>query len=105
MREVGCPLCPLLEAVPMNRNTLLLLAVFAVGCAAGMHVDSRAQAQNFPAPAKAQKWQQECVTYSGSNGLNRLLKDRGQQGWEFTTAVPFSAFDGGMHACFKRPTE
>jgi hypothetical protein len=91
----------------MNRNTLLLLAVFAVGCAAGMHVDSRAQAQSLPTPARIQKWQQECVDYGASpKTANRLLRERGAQGWELVGLSSWSSFSGTDYvACFKRPVD
>jgi hypothetical protein len=89
----------------MNRNTVLLLAVFAVGCAAGMHMDSRAQAQAFPAPAKVQKWQQYCVprtqSWSAADAADKLnphLKSLGEQGWELVT------LDDVLY-CLKRPAQ
>ena len=91
----------------MNRKTALLLAVFALGCAAGMHVDSRAHAQAFPTPAKAQKWQQECAEYDNDlKDVNRLLRARGEQGWELVAFTSWGSMSGGsMVACFKRPAE
>jgi hypothetical protein len=92
----------------MNRNTALLLAVFALGCAAGMHLDSRAQAQNLPTPARAQQWQQQCVSIPGTvNGpdwfvnINKKLVGLGAQGWELVTIDPGAA----QFACFKRLAE
>jgi hypothetical protein len=89
----------------MNRNTLLLLAVFAVGCAAGMHLDSRAQAQSLPTPARVQKWQQFCLSTPGANfgsdprrDHNQKLKELGEQGWELVSS------DLAL-TCVKRPVQ
>ncbi len=83
----------------MNRNTLILLGVFVLGCAAGLKMDSRALAQSFPAPASPRKWQQFCEEYSTMKDLNADARQRGDEGWELATVV----VPGRIYACFKRP--
>lgn len=96
----------------MNRNTLLLLAVFTLGCAAGMSLDSRAQAQSpqTPAPSAAtappaaatppaqqrQRWEQYCSRTTSVEELSEEVRKAGLKGWELV------ALSGGA-ACYKRP--
>ncbi len=84
----------------MNRNTLLLLGAFALGCAAGLHMDTRAQAQGFPTPGAAQRWQQFCGEYATTEELNTDLRKLGDERWEL---VGTSYGGYRIYACFKRP--
>jgi hypothetical protein len=83
----------------MNRNTLLLLGTFTLGCAAGLTLDSSARAQAFPQPAQTRKWQQFCELLGPGKELDEGLRKRGEEGWELVTLHG----GGSLLVCFKRP--
>ncbi|WP_164010094.1 hypothetical protein [Pyxidicoccus trucidator] len=94
----------------MNRNTLLLLGVFVLGCAAGMHADSRAhartQTQTFPAPTTVRKWQQFCSDHQAvGNEINNVLRQKGEEGWELVSVTEHQEVFKALLVCFKRPAE
>ncbi|MFP2909792.1 hypothetical protein ACLESD_33050 [Pyxidicoccus sp. 3LFB2] len=94
----------------MNRNTLILLAVFVLGCAAGMQADSRAHArapaQKFPAPTTVRKWQQFCSDHSATgDGINNVLRQKGEEGWELVSVTAHQEVFKSLLVCFKRPAE
>jgi hypothetical protein len=95
------------QSARMSRNTILLLAVFAVGCAAGMHLDSRAQAQAFPAPSKVQKWQQYCRVDSDLNAAQTWTRTQGEAGWELVSGsvTGTTPLNRVAMTCFKRPVD
>jgi len=103
------------------QKTLLIssvMAAFSIGClAATVYAPLRVPAAQ--AGANVQRWEQVCVpsrdtttgeviaqTPTGSvnnpeKGWNRVLKQYGQEGWEF---VQLGGGSGGLFfACFKRP--
>ncbi len=95
-------------AARMNRNTLILLAVFVLGCAAGMHADSRAhaQTQKFTTPTTVRKWQQFCSDQAGvGNDINNVLRSKGEEGWELVSVTAHQEVFKTLLVCFKRPVE
>ncbi|QSQ23926.1 hypothetical protein JY651_02775 [Pyxidicoccus parkwayensis] len=90
----------------MNRNTLILLGVFALGCAAGMHADSRAQAQSFPTPTTVRKWQQFCEDRVAAGAdLNNFLSQKGAEGWELVSTTEHQEVFKSLLVCMKRPVD
>ncbi|WNG21240.1 hypothetical protein F0U63_45990 [Cystobacter fuscus] len=93
----------------MNRNMLLFLIVFIVGCAAGMSMDSRALAQGTPPPAPAasappiQKWEYFCERNVNDREVNESANRAGQKGWELVGVTSTNIAIGNLLACYKRP--
>ncbi|MCI0571436.1 MAG: hypothetical protein L0Y66_11835 [Myxococcaceae bacterium] len=90
----------------MNRNLAMTLGALVLGCAAGMTLDSRAQAQAFTTPAVYTRWQQFCeASENKANAISAIVRAKGDEGWELAS-VSIGTIGGSIEfatVCFKRP--
>ena len=77
------------------KKVTLLLGVFFLGCAAERLIVPPARAGTNP-----QRWEYVCKEEYGEDGVTKIAKEFGAQGWELAAA----AGPGTRVAwCFKRP--